>query len=252
MRRIATTSDTKRTSDCQQRVNSPRARRRVSCEETEGYEGTTSPCSDLGMASIPRLAVRGRKVTEYAAETHSRVFSPPALIESVTLDQRSPCRDCAQVPTIGVGCKVLWRAFSCTNPFVRVAVIRRTGFVSFLAVLTFLSPALPQTPSPNPCATATPAGSGIAALYPGDKNIASDPAVIFADDFESYTSPSQLTTKWDSAYHLPDIRIAAEPGNVFSGGKSLEFSLPISTSEVSNALVKRLSPEQDTVFIRAY
>src|SRR6266700_8399443 len=52
---------------------------------------------------------------------------------------------------------------------------RRTGFVSFSAQLTFLT-----TP------TTAPADSGIAARYPGDKNIASDPAVIFADDFESY------------------------------------------------------------------
>ena len=93
---------------------------------------------------------------------------------------------------------------------------------------------------------------GIAARYPEDKNIASDPAVIFADDFESYTSPSQLTTKWNGAYQLQNIRIATEAGNVFSGGKSLEFSLPISTTEVSNSLKKRLSPEQDTVFLRAY
>jgi hypothetical protein len=101
-------------------------------------------------------------------------------------------------------------------------------------------------------ATATSADLGIAARYPEDKNIASDPAVIFADDFESYTSPSQLTTKWDGAYQLPNIRIATEAGNCFSGSKSLEFSLPISTAEVSNSLKKRLSPEQDTVFLRAY
>jgi len=96
------------------------------------------------------------------------------------------------------------------------------------------------------------ADNGIASRYPGDKNIASDPAVIFADDFESYTSPSQLTTKWTSAYQQNNIRIATEAGNFFSGGKALEFSLPISTTEVSNALRKRLSPEQDTVFLRAY
>jgi len=96
------------------------------------------------------------------------------------------------------------------------------------------------------------ADNAIASRYPGDKNIASDPAVIFADDFESYTSPTQLTTNWTSAYQQNNIRIATEAGNFFSGGKALEFSLPISTTEVSNALRKRLSPEQDTVFLRAY
>ena len=58
----------------------------------------------------------------------------------------------------------------------RFAVNRRTGFVSFSAVITFLT--FSATP------TAAPADSGIAALYPGDKGIASDPDMIFADDFE--------------------------------------------------------------------
>src|SRR5689334_11957957 len=35
-------------------------------------------------------------------------------------------------------------------------------------------------------------GGGIAARYPGDVGIASDPDVIFADDFESYTQTSDL------------------------------------------------------------
>src|SRR5437763_10883213 len=115
-------------------------------------------------------------------------------------------------------------------------------FVSFSAAIIFFTAS----------ATATLADIGIAARYPGDKDIATDPAVIFADDFDSYTSPSQLTTKWDGAYQLQNIRIATEPGNFFAGSKSLEFSLPISTAEVSNSLKKRLSPEQDTVFLRAY
>src|SRR6266480_3516973 len=110
------------------------------------------------------------------------------------------------------------RDCSCARPFSRFAVGRK-GLVSFWAAITFF------VPNATPAATST--GSGIAARYPGDKNIASDPAVIFADDFESYTSPSHLTTKWDGAYQLPNIRIATEAGNVFAGSKSLEFSLPI-------------------------
>src|SRR5882762_10645752 len=90
---------------------------------------------------------------------------------------------------------------------------RCAGLVLFSAVVAFL--------------TQTPALGQIAARYPRDKNIASDPAVIFADDFESYGSPSQLTTKWDAAYQLPNMRIATEPWNFFSGKKALEFSLPI-------------------------
>ena len=116
---------------------------------------------------------------------------------------------------------------------------RRIGLVSFSAIIVFLTPS-------------APADSGIAARYPGDKNIASDPAVIFADDFESYTSPSQLTSKWSSAYQLSNLRIATEPGNYYAGGKAVEMTLPISTAEVANALNKTLAPTVDTAFIRAY
>src|SRR5438552_17594824 len=114
------------------------------------------------------------------------------------------------------------------------------GFVSCLAVLTFL------TASAIP--TVAEADSGIAARYPGDKNIASDPAVVFADDFESYTSPSQLTSKWTSAYQLSNLRIATEQGNYYAGDKGLEMTLSISTAEVANALNKTLAPNVDTAF----
>jgi hypothetical protein len=57
--------------------------------------------------------------------------------------------------------------------------------------------------------TATPIdGSGIASRYSGDKNIASDPAVIFADDFESYTSVDQIKSKWGNGSGLTRMRIA--------------------------------------------
>ena len=126
----------------------------------------------------------------------------------------------------------------------RFAVIRRTGFVSFSAVITFLtSSATPTTAS---------ADSGIAARYPGDKNIGSDPNVILADDFESYTSPSQLTSKWNDASQQQNLRIATEPGNYYAGAKALEMTLPISSAEVLNNLSKNISPEQDVLFIRAY
>ena len=37
-------------------------------------------------------------------------------------------------------------------------------------------------------------GSGLAAQYPNDENIGSDPRVIFADDFESYGTPEGAPT----------------------------------------------------------
>ena len=71
--------------------------------------------------------------------------------------------------------------------------------------------------------------SGIAARYPSDAGIASDPAVLFADDFESYDSAAGLTSRWNEAYHSANIRIATEAGNVFAGAKSLEFTVPHTT-----------------------
>lgn len=94
-------------------------------------------------------------------------------------------------------------------------------------------------------------GSGIASRYPGDKNIASDPAVIFTDDFESYTSVDQIKARWGQG-SVPRMRIATEPANVFSGHKSVEFTLPISLTEISCSLLKILNPEQDTVYMRMY
>ena len=54
--------------------------------------------------------------------------------------------------------------------------------------------AIPGSNNGEGILTATPIdGIGIASRYAGDRNIASDPAVIFADDFESYTLLSQLS-----------------------------------------------------------
>jgi hypothetical protein len=113
-----------------------------------------------------------------------------------------------------------------------------------LATVPVLSASAAPTPIPTP--------DGIAARYPGDKNIASDPDVLLADDFESYASASQATTRWTSADHVANMRIATEPGNYFAGNKALEMTLPISTTEMVDALHKHLNPEQDTVFIRTY
>ena len=106
------------------------------------------------------------------------------------------------------------------------------------------------SPTATPTSLPTETRAGIAARYPGDKNIGSDPDVILADDFEDYTSPDKLKGKWDGVYRLTNLRIDTE--TFYSGGKSLEMQLPVSTREISNALVKNLSPEQDTVFLRCY
>jgi hypothetical protein len=95
-------------------------------------------------------------------------------------------------------------------------------------------------------------GDGIASRYPNDVGIENDPNVILADGFESYTSPSQLFNKWDHAVKQANLRIATEPGNYVGGHKSLEMTLPISSTEVGNSIVKQIVPKEPVVFIRAY
>jgi hypothetical protein len=97
-----------------------------------------------------------------------------------------------------------------------------------------------------------PQGNGLAARYPGDVGIGSDPAVILADDFESYSSPSGLTSKWSVASQGSNVRLATEPGNFYGGTKSLEFTIPQSTAEIGYYVAKMLSPERDVLFLRTY
>jgi hypothetical protein len=93
---------------------------------------------------------------------------------------------------------------------------------------------------------------GIASRYPNDVGIENDPDVILFDGFESYTSPSELFTKWDQAGQQANLRIATEPGNYVGGHKSLEMTLPISQTETVNSVLKRLNPEEAVLYIRAY
>jgi len=104
-----------------------------------------------------------------------------------------------------------------------------------------------QAPSALPSGT-----SGIASKYPGDANIKSDPNVIFADDFESYSSSSQLWGNWDNIYQQQNVTITINPADVFSGQRSLQMRIPAQSSNIANAVDKHLNPTRDIVFVRAY
>jgi hypothetical protein len=117
-----------------------------------------------------------------------------------------------------------------------------------LLYFTFaLTVALPVNAEPLP-----EGNTGIAAKYPGDAGIGADPAVIFADDFESYSSATTLTSRWNEVFHSTNVRIATELGNYFGGKKALEFTVPKQSSEVSNNAIKRISPGRDILFLRYY
>ncbi len=94
--------------------------------------------------------------------------------------------------------------------------------------------------------------SGIAARHPGDAGIATDPAVIFADDFESYGNAFGLTRRWSEAHGFGNIRIASEPGNHLGSRNALEFTVPKQGSEVTVNLTKHLKPGRDVLFLRFY
>ena len=95
-------------------------------------------------------------------------------------------------------------------------------------------------------------GTGIACKHPNDVGIETDPDVIFADGFESYAQASQLTTKWDNYFQASQTRIVTDAANVFAGQKSLEFTLPQQTTELSNGVQKILTNELDVLYLRFY
>ncbi len=96
------------------------------------------------------------------------------------------------------------------------------------------------------------AGAGIAAKHPGDVGIASDPDVIFFDDFESYGAATELTKKWDNYFQQSQTKIVTTAANVKAGKQALEFALPQQNVELSNAVQKILTTELDVLYLRWY
>jgi hypothetical protein len=103
-----------------------------------------------------------------------------------------------------------------------------------------------------PSGTLPEGNNGIAAKHPGDVSIASDAAVLFADDFESYSAAQDLYQRWDAVYQENQIRFASEPGNFYAGKQALEFTVPQQNNELSNATDKIVNPERDVLFLRYY
>lgn len=113
--------------------------------------------------------------------------------------------------------------------------------------------ALGRTDHPQAAPTPLPEGNtGIAALYPNDVGIGSNAAVIFTDDFETYGDANDLWDRWSNVFQMSLTRIATEGGNVYRGAQALEFRIPQIDGEISNAVVKNLSPKEEVVFIRYY
>jgi hypothetical protein len=96
------------------------------------------------------------------------------------------------------------------------------------------------------------AGGGIAVGYPRDQGIEDDPAVIFADDFESYGDATFLWDRWDNIYQQSETAIVTDADRVFAGNQSVAFTLPNNDAELSNAVEQVVSPQLDTLYLRWY
>jgi hypothetical protein len=110
----------------------------------------------------------------------------------------------------------------------------------------------------EPALTPLPEGRGLAAAYPGDKGLPTDPAVIVADDFESSTSEmlphgvlpdrrNRSKGAWDRAWGNP--RITEDPDHVRAGQRALEVSL---NNPGAAGMMKYFDPGFDRVFVRYY
>lgn len=109
----------------------------------------------------------------------------------------------------------------------------------------------PSIDASAPEAGALPSGNaGIAARHPRDVGIASDPAVLFAEDFERYGNVNELWSRWTNFYGQTALTtVAAE---VHAGRQALRFTLSPATVEHADGLEYQLPREQDVVFLRWY
>ena len=121
---------------------------------------------------------------------------------------------------------------------------------SLALVAAFLSVgAQSQSAAPPPL----PQGNnGIASAYPLDAGISSNPNVLFADGFENYTTPTQLTGSGNYSNYYAQQDFAIDTSTFFAGAKSLRMRMPASGSEISNGLVRNISPKRDSMFMRVY
>ena len=95
--------------------------------------------------------------------------------------------------------------------------------------------------------------SGIAAKYPGDVGIGSDPDVIFADDFESYAQGADLNRRWDAVYQNQYVGITTDARERLPRQQGAGVHAAAAGRRAqSDATDKMVSPEHDVLFLRYY
>jgi hypothetical protein len=121
------------------------------------------------------------------------------------------------------------------------------ALLTLSVLLLAVEPVQSQMPASLP-----EAETGIAARYPGDIGIGSDPAVVFAHNFENDSRVDDLRRHWDVVFHDATIKITDDPEIVHRGRKSLELTFPKRAGDVGNGLMKRIEEERDVLFLRYY
>jgi hypothetical protein len=94
-----------------------------------------------------------------------------------------------------------------------------------------------------------PSGAGLAAKYPGDKGIARDPAVVFAEGFE-VDSVEALKARWDQVN--TEITSLSEERPAASGGRKSLLFTHVGGKGDGGHLYRILKPGFDQLYLRFY
>jgi hypothetical protein len=130
-------------------------------------------------------------------------------------------------------------------------------WIGFAAVLAIIGCDLPVKEMPSKTDfVRLPEHGGLATRYPGDKGLAIDPAVVFADDFESVATgalpdvwaaeqPATSKNRWSRGFGGP--RITDDPEHVHAGHRALDLTID---GPAAIGLEKHMSPGYDRLFLR--
>lgn len=162
----------------------------------------------------------------------------------------SACSNFSQVQqTSGTGTTASNTGLSVSTLY-RYRVKARDAAGNVSAAYSNIAEATTQAASAPPT---LPEGNGLAAAYLNDSGIAGNSAVLFADGFETYTALSQLTSSGNWNSYFQSGNLAIDTATYFGGAKSLRLRMPNSgASEVSNAIVRPISPSRDLLYVRVY
>jgi hypothetical protein len=128
----------------------------------------------------------------------------------------------------------------------RGALLRRAALAACILLLGSLTMAANTKPP------SLPQGYGLSAKYPGDKGLARDPSVLFAEDFEQ-GDLRDLSHRWEEMKDPHGRVMALAPGGPTAsrGTTSLRMEATLGENDGGH-LYRRLPREVDQLFLRFY